>query len=278
MTSSTSVSRRGQVLIAILNNRLDFNIAHEQHWYRIPVSSVSKWLKDRWPPQWIAFYQTKVFGTEAHAVNYYGQVVDIRKAYRWELFPDQPRDEKSQRRYYQIVFDDLRRLPIPIVSRRWRRIVFIPTTWQKFTTATEINELYDESPLEDLLWGELKQMDIHAERQELVEVSKRIYFLDFAVYCATGNLDIETDGDTWHVNREKAAQDNMRDNDLESVGWRLLRFNTKQLREEMTEYCVPAIVKTLNSLGGLDEGGLATRKIDLNTPDRSRQLGLFADL
>jgi|GEM_PF-2788520 len=38
---------RGEVLVAILNNRLDFNLAYEQHWYRIPVSSKEKLLKHR---------------------------------------------------------------------------------------------------------------------------------------------------------------------------------------------------------------------------------------
>ncbi len=63
------MSTRGEVLVAILNNRLDFNLAYEQHWYRIPVNNAKKLLKDRWPPQWLALYQTKAFGQEAHAVH-----------------------------------------------------------------------------------------------------------------------------------------------------------------------------------------------------------------
>jgi len=272
------MSQRGQVLVAILNNLLDFNIACERCWYRIPVSSVEKWLQDRWPPQWLAFYQTKIFGEEAFSINYYAQVVEIRKVYRWQLLPDQPRDEKSQRRYYQILFDRLRRLPAPVTSRRWRRIVFISTTWEKFIAASEINDLYDESPLEDLLWSELKRLSIHAERQEFIEIGEQTYNLDFAIYCAIGKLNVETDGDTWHANPEKAAQDNVRDNNLETAGWKLLRFNTQQIREEMAQYCVPAIVKTVNKMGGVDEGGVLARKIDLNAPDGLHQLGLFDDL
>ena len=64
----------GEVLVAIVNNPFDLAMARDQHWYRIPVSSAEKWLKDRWPPQWLAFYQTKVFASEAHAVNYYARV------------------------------------------------------------------------------------------------------------------------------------------------------------------------------------------------------------
>jgi very-short-patch-repair endonuclease len=246
--------------------------------YRIPVSSVDKWLRGRWPPQWLAFYQTKVFGNEAHAVNYYARVLNVHKRYRWELFPDQPRDERSQRRYFQLILEPLRRLPRPILSRRWRRIVFIPTTWDKFIGAAEMNDLYDESPLEDRLWTGLKKRQIPAERQEFVQVKDRSYALDFAVYCVSGKIDVETDGDTWHADPERIPLDNLRDNDLETVGWRVLRFNTPQIHHEMDEYCLPTIVENINRLDGLDEGRLIPRRIDLDAPGGLQQLGLFNDL
>ena len=52
------MSKRGEVLVAIVNKKLDFAILREQLWYRIPVSSVEKWIKERWSPKWLAFYQT----------------------------------------------------------------------------------------------------------------------------------------------------------------------------------------------------------------------------
>jgi very-short-patch-repair endonuclease len=268
------MAQRGQVLVAILNNRSDFDIAQERHWYRIPISSADKWLKNRWPPQWLAFYQTKIFGDEAYSVSYYGKVVDIRQVSRRDLFPDESEGEKTERQYHQIFLDELRQLTTPIISRRLRRIVFIPTTWGKFQVAGEINDLFDESPLEDMLWVQLKRLSIFAERQELVEIGGKSYFVDFAIYCANGKLAVETDGDTWHANPRKAAQDNVRDNDLTAVGWNLLRFNTCQIKEQMAKYCVPAVVNTVNTMGGVDEGGILPRKIGLNGTG-SRQLGLF---
>ena len=41
------MGHRGEVLVAILNNRSDFVTARDRGWYRIPVSSVQKWLKNR---------------------------------------------------------------------------------------------------------------------------------------------------------------------------------------------------------------------------------------
>jgi very-short-patch-repair endonuclease len=264
-----------RVLVAILNNPLDLAIAHSQGWYRIPVGSMERFLKKRWPPQWLAFYQTKVFADQAYAVNYFAQVCDVRLVPRWQLFPDEPRDEKSERYYYQLVLSTLRKLPHPIVSRRWRRITFIPTKWDKFISAVEINDLYDESPLEDLLWKYLKHWNISAERQELVQVKDNFYALDFAIYCAQGNIDVETDGNTWHADPERIPLDNQRDVDLVTAGWDVLRFNTKQIQEDISDYCLPKIIKNVNRLGGIEEGKLVPRKIDPNNTSGWFQPSLF---
>ena len=268
MHSRESTDNRGEVLVAIIKAPSDLAIVRDQHWYRIPVSSVNKRLKKRWPPRWLAFYLTKVFGHERHAVNYYARVVDIRKVYRWELFQDNP-PEKRNRRYYQLFLQPLRRLPKPILSRRFRNIIFIPTTWHKFINAVEINDLYDESPLEDRLWAEFKRLQLLAERQELIEAKEQNYFLDFAIYCAKGNIDIETDGDSWHASPERSAEDNVRDNNIKTAGWKVLRFNGVQIREQMQEYCLPTIEENINQLGGVDEGGTIPRVIGSN------QLTLF---
>lgn len=272
------MSVRGEVLVAIINNQIDFEILRKRNWYRIPVSSVEKWLAHRWPPKWMAFYQTKVFGEDAHAVNYFGKVTDIRQAYRWQLFPDEERNnEKSKKRYCQIFVQPINRLQKPIYSRRFRRIVFIPTTWHKFTQAVEINDLYDESSLEDRLWAEFKRLKIAAERQEFVKARGHDYALDFAVYCVKGNIDVETDGDYWHANPEKAAEDNIRDNDLKTEGWKVLRFGTHQIQEETVEYCLPIIVENINKLGGLEEGRIIPRKISLDESS-AYQLSMFDDI
>jgi hypothetical protein len=73
---------RGEVLVAFVNNLEDTRLAREAGWYRTPVASVRKWLRGCWPPRWLAFYQTKVFGPEAHAINYYAVVHDIHTATR----------------------------------------------------------------------------------------------------------------------------------------------------------------------------------------------------
>ena len=263
----------GELLVAILNEPRDYHLARDEHWYRIPVESVTKLLKDRWPPRRLAFYQTKIFEEEAYSVRYYADVTHIRKASRRDLFPYEPEGKKSAKTYYQLALGPLQHLPQPIFSRRARRITFIPSKWDKFTAAVEINDLYHGSPLEDRLWAALKRRRIPAEREEYLTAGKRNYALDFAVYCVDKNIDIETDGDAYHANPEKAGYDNRRNNNLTAAGWQVLRFNTLQINEEIESYCIPEITRTINNLGGLD-AGLAQRLVD-SRPDRPYQMSFF---
>ena len=264
-------AKRGEALVALVNNWTDWRILQEQLWYRVPVESAPK----RWPPRWIAFYQTKIFRDEAYAVRYFGQVKTIQRATRRELFPDELPNSKSERVYYQVMLESLEPLPRPIISLRLRRIVFISTTYHKLSTAEEINDLYDDSPLEDALWTELKRLSLLAERQYDVSASGSRYFLDFALFCAAGKLDIETDGDRWHADPARIPEDNRRNNALATQGWQVLRFNTHQIREEMAEYCVPRIAETVNQLGGLEGQEAAPRRYYATEDGMVQQLSLF---
>jgi very-short-patch-repair endonuclease len=108
----------------------------------------------------------------------------------------------------------------------------------------------------------------------VVKVKRKTYFLDFAIYCVNGKIDVETDGDTWHADKKRIPADNERDNDLQTVGWRTLRFNTHHLQEKMVEYCIPAIAENINKLGGLESGKLVAPEIKPEPP-QWQQLSLF---
>jgi very-short-patch-repair endonuclease len=267
---TSSLDARGDVLVAILPTKADFEILPQQGWYRIPADKAPK----SWPPRWLAFYQPQVFGPEAFAVNYYGRVRDIRLVKRRELFPEIPHHPKADREYYQVRLDGLQRLPRSIPSARLRRIVFIPTTWPKFLRAEEINDLYDESPLEDDLWAELKALQIRAERQWMEQVETSYYLLDFAVFCERGRLDIETDGDSWHAQPDRIPLDNRRNNHLTSTGWEVLRFNGQQIREGMSSDCIPLVVKTISRLGGASDEGVIPRGLRYSADGVAQQLAL----
>jgi very-short-patch-repair endonuclease len=245
-TAYNNLPPERRVLVALMNNRRDFMIARDQHWYRIPVKSAPRGIDSKY----IAFYQTVAFKEEKWSIRYRAEVKKRETVSRVELLPDEPDHPRAQEKYFRFHLHDLEELERPIASLRGRRIVFVPTTLTKFNNATEINDLFHESPLEDLLWKNLKRINLFAERQFHVSVGKARYCLDFAVFCSEGHIDIECDGDHWHSEKPQIESDNKRNNDLTSGGWSVLRFNTKQLNENMNS-CLDTISRTVRVQGGL---------------------------
>jgi len=235
-----------RVLVAVMNNGRDLAIAQNQGWYRIPLRSAPKEMEFGW----LAFYQTKVFQSEGWSVNYLTRVTSCKIVKRWELFPHEANHPRANDAYYRIGFERLTRLPQPIRSQRGRRLVFIPTTLTKLKRAREINDLFHESPLEDDLWEAFKQRQIAAERQWYLPVAQRFYCLDFAIFCLRGFVDVECDGDTWHSRPAHIAEDNERDNALTSGGWSILRFNSRQVWDELAA-CLSRVCETIHRHGGL---------------------------
>ena len=264
-------NRKGEVLIALLRKRADLAILQEQLWYRIPVIHAPK----RWPPEWVAFYQPKDFEDEAFSIQRYGRVREIRRVKRRDLFPNEIPSVKSEQEYYQVCLHGVESLAQPIWSNRARRVLFIPTTWAKFSAAAEFNDLFDDSPLEDRLWTRFKQLNIASERQWGLDVGQRTYALDFAIFCRGGNIDVETDGDTYHANARRAPMDNERNNALTAAGWQVLRFNTRQINERMETDCIRTVTKTMKKLGGPSEAGLVPRAFYSTPSGVIQQLTLF---
>ncbi len=266
-------SGRGEVLIAIMNNERDFGILRDQLWYRIPVDKVPR----RWPPRWLAFWQTKVFGDERWAVRYYGLVRDIRVRRRKELFPNEVVNSKSEREYYQLRLHSLDLLPRPIRGKRGHRIVFVPTTQRKFFQARDINDIFDDSPLEDRVWAEFKSLRIRAERQWNVVLQDGWYRLDFAIFCERGKIDVETDGVHYHTDPVRWAKDRSRDRKLQLDGWEVLRYPGQEVRESFVKYCMPEITQMINQLGGPEGKEMVSRTLHDIPGGQAQQLTLFED-
>jgi len=263
------MSKSEELLVGIVNTQSDFELIQNQHWYRVPVEKVNKNLKKRWPPKWIAFYYTNSIKDYSQMIVHFAKVSSIREATRQELFPEETEGYKSKRSYYKISFNKVEELPKPILSRRWRRIVFIQTTYKKFINAVEVNDLFDGSHLEDRLRAEFKRNRVRAERQQVVKIDEKFYFLDFAIHCKKGKLDIETDGDRYHHNPEAAAKDNVRNNDLTSNGWNVIRFDSQQIHEKMEAYCLPTIMTNINKLGGIEFDETAMERFKKQNSDLS---------
>ena len=129
-----------RVLVAYIPKRSDFTLIQQHHWYRIPHRSAPKGLY----AEYIAFYFGRAFAAEKWAIRYYAPVLGHELVRRVDLFPDQPDHPRAEDVYYKVQVGALRQLSRPIVSLKWRRILFIHTTWDRFQDANEINDLFVE--------------------------------------------------------------------------------------------------------------------------------------
>jgi len=234
-------------LVGIVTRKKDWELVRSEHWYRIPVRTAPDGLERL---RSLAFYQTRLFGDERFAVNWHACIRNISRLTRRELLPDEPKHPRAGDEYYKIGLGEVKRLPNPIPSRRWRRIVFIPTSLERLQHAEEINDLFKVSPLEDKLYFMLKDAGLPTERQFFVRERGSGYMLDMAVFCRDSGLNIECDGEAYHSGRDKADADRERDNTLTTAGWHILRFSGWRVKREPGR-CLDTVQRTVRRLGGV---------------------------
>ena len=142
-----------RVLVAVVNNPRDLVIARQEHWYRIPVKRAPK----RVGGDYLAFYLTGAFPPDQrHRVTFYAPIYAYRLVRRIELLPQEFDHPRADDRYFKVEIGPLRQLARPILSRKLRRVTFIPTTLEKLLNAHEIVDLWDKGRLRDELWRELR--------------------------------------------------------------------------------------------------------------------------
>jgi very-short-patch-repair endonuclease len=252
-----------ELLVALLPRKTALETLQQEGWYHIPVESTPKRWAEGWRPRMMAFYQGRVFGEEEqYKIRYFGEVDQFDTVARKELFPEDGNNaRKAEKLYYKIQLKSLQMRNNPIVSYRPRRLVFVPTTLEKFERAEQINDLFNGSPIEDRLWSALKYIHVQAERQWKIVVQKKNYFLDFAIFCKHGKLAVETDGYTYHYDdRNQIDYDTWRRNDIEVDGWRFLHYTSNQVKDDWTPY-LGQIQQVIEQLGGVEEPKAFERKV-----------------
>jgi hypothetical protein len=156
-----------RVLVAVMNDPRDLDIARTQSWYRIPI----KRAPTRVGADYLAFYFTGAFPPQQrHRIVYYAPIRAYRLAIRAELLPNEPDHPRAQERYFKVEIGALCELACPIVSLRLRRITFIATTLDRLLHAREINELWLRPRDDEAVWAALERSeprpDLEGEKEE----------------------------------------------------------------------------------------------------------------
>src|SRR5258708_23712465 len=86
------------VLVAVLKDKRDLEIARVLGWYRIPLKSAPKTVA----VDYVALYQTAKFGDDKWAINYIAPVAGHEFTTRAPLFLTQPNHPRPDEQYYNI--------------------------------------------------------------------------------------------------------------------------------------------------------------------------------
>jgi catechol 2,3-dioxygenase-like lactoylglutathione lyase family enzyme len=175
-----------RVLVGVMPDPRDLEIAREQHWYRIPARHAPSGIH----AEYVAFYFTRKFGPDLRwAIHFYARRTGHELVRRIDLLPDEINHPRAREVYYKLQLGPLKQKDPPIISLRWRRITFIQTTWDRFVAATEINDLFrSDDTFVDRVYYALKSRGIQPEREVEVWQGKARYVADLAIPCRKGML------------------------------------------------------------------------------------------
>jgi hypothetical protein len=141
------------VLVAVINNPRDLEIARLLGWYRIPLRTAPKIIA----VDYLAFYQTGAFGEDKWRIQFTATVRGNELTTRSELLKTEPDHPRAKEEYYKIQIGPLERLPRPILADTWRRITFLYTTGEYLLKAKTVNNLIVQSDERQLLWQALRE-------------------------------------------------------------------------------------------------------------------------
>jgi hypothetical protein len=138
-----------RALVCVVTRPLDLEQARVAGWYRVPVKRAPRGMA----AEYLAFYQTAVFGSERWAVRYIAPVLRVALATRRELLPAEADHPRAAERYYRFELGGFVALPLPVPARRLRRVSFIPTTIGQLLRARDVAELWHTLEGDSDVWG-----------------------------------------------------------------------------------------------------------------------------
>jgi len=136
-TVSMDISPASLILVAVVNDPRDMEIARLLGWYRIPLRSAPKVVA----VDYLAFYQTSAFGEEKWRIQYVAPVKGHELTTRAELLRDEPDHPHARHEYYKVQIGPLISLSQPIVAEGWRRVTFFYTTGEYLLAARTLSDL-----------------------------------------------------------------------------------------------------------------------------------------
>ncbi|MFN8378569.1 MAG: hypothetical protein U0452_07845 [Anaerolineae bacterium] len=131
-----------RVLVGVVRRQRDLRLARDEHWYRIPVAH---WPRDV-DCEIVAFFLSRAFGPLNGGIRYYAEMQGLELAYRRDLLPSESDHRRADDVYYRVALGPLIEKQPPVLNPSRRRFAFITCTWERFSTALVIQDLYPPRP------------------------------------------------------------------------------------------------------------------------------------
>jgi len=128
-----------RVLVGVINRQQDIQILFEQHWYRIPYER----FPDGIHAEYLAFFLSGYASRKLpySGIYYFARCRGFELAYRTDLLPSERDHKNADRMYYKVQLAEIQPSPTVIRNTNRQTIVFIHTTWARFSIARAIPEL-----------------------------------------------------------------------------------------------------------------------------------------
>lgn len=163
------------VLVVVITNPRDLEIARVLGWYRIPLKSAPKVVA----VDYLAFYQTAGFGEQDRwRINYIAEVRGHELTTRAELIRDELDHPRAGEEYFKIQIGQLVPLPRPIQADQWRRITFLYTTGELLHQAITVNDLVVRAEERAVLWQSLRERALNSGQYNSEELPENSFNLD----------------------------------------------------------------------------------------------------
>jgi hypothetical protein len=130
-----------RVLVGVINRKRDLDIAFQERWYRIPEAQMKRGVQ----AEYLGFFLSRAFGEQNGSIRYFARITGYELDFRRFLLPAEPAHPNANEPYYKVTFDPLIEKRPPIVNDTKRTITFIYTTWDRFSHARAVADLYSKA-------------------------------------------------------------------------------------------------------------------------------------
>lgn len=177
-----TIAASALILVGVMTQPRDLEIARLLGWYRIPLRSAPKVIE----VDYLAFYQTAGFSPDHRwKIEWAAPVRGHELTTRRELFRDETAHPRAAEEYYKVQLGPLQPLDRPIEAGQWRRFTFLYTTGNLLRSAGTLKDLTVRSEERQILWQSLRERALQGSiyRPDLPE-----FPLDSALLAMLGEI------------------------------------------------------------------------------------------